>query len=46
MVATDMTGKNGIPPAEAAAGLIARMDELDLESSGGFWHANGDRLPW
>jgi len=46
MVATDMTGKNGIPPAEAAAGLIARMDQLDLESSGGFWHANGDRLPW
>jgi NAD(P)-dependent dehydrogenase (short-subunit alcohol dehydrogenase family) len=45
-VATDMTGGNGIPPAEAAAGLIARMDELTLQTSGGFWHANGERLPW
>jgi 2-glutathionyl-2-methylbut-3-en-1-ol dehydrogenase len=49
MVATDLT--KGIPgtfiqPAEAARGLIARMDELDLASSGQFRHANGDRLPW
>ncbi len=46
MVATDMTGRHGIPPAESAAGLISRIDELRLEDSGGFWHANGERLPW
>lgn len=46
-VATDMTGGHGdVGPADAARGLIARMDELDLESSGGFWHAKGERLPW
>lgn len=45
-VATDMTGRNGIPAAEAAKGLIARIDGLGLESSGSFWHANGEQLPW
>jgi NAD(P)-dependent dehydrogenase (short-subunit alcohol dehydrogenase family) len=45
-VATDMTGRSGIPPAEAATGLVERIDELRLEDSGGFWHANGERLPW
>lgn len=45
-VATGMTRGNGIPPAEAAAGIIARMDALDMHSSGSFWHANGERLPW
>ena len=46
MVATEMTGHNGIPVAESAQGLIARIDELQLKDSGGFWHANGERLPW
>jgi NAD(P)-dependent dehydrogenase (short-subunit alcohol dehydrogenase family) len=46
MVATEMTGRQGIPPAQAAAGLIARMDELTQASSGTFWHAEGERLPW
>jgi hypothetical protein len=27
-------------------GLLARIDELTLETTGGFWHANGKRLPW
>ena len=26
--------------------LIARIDELTLETSGGFWHANGEIIPW
>jgi len=45
-VATDMTGGGGVPPAKSAKGLIERIDELDLENSGGFWHAEGYRLPW
>jgi NAD(P)-dependent dehydrogenase (short-subunit alcohol dehydrogenase family) len=46
-VRTDMTGGRGLIDApEAASGLIARIDALSLESSGGFWHANGERLPW
>jgi NAD(P)-dependent dehydrogenase (short-subunit alcohol dehydrogenase family) len=48
MVKTDMTGGHGgqVEPDEAARGLLARIDELTLETSGGFWHANGQRLPW
>jgi NAD(P)-dependent dehydrogenase (short-subunit alcohol dehydrogenase family) len=47
MVKTEMTGSHGqVEPLDAARGLIARMDELTLENSGKFWHANGERLPW
>ncbi len=46
MVATEMTGGRGIPPRDAAAGILARTDELDLETSGTFRHAEGHRLPW
>ncbi|NOR20660.1 MAG: SDR family NAD(P)-dependent oxidoreductase [Xanthomonadales bacterium] len=46
MVATEMTGRQGIPPAESVAGLIQRMDELEMAKSGSFWHANGELLPW
>lgn len=46
MVATGMTGHQGIPTSESAEGLIERIDELSIEDSGGFWHANGERLPW
>jgi hypothetical protein len=41
-----MTGRHGIPVSESVEGLVARIDELQLQSSGGFWHANGERLPW
>jgi NAD(P)-dependent dehydrogenase (short-subunit alcohol dehydrogenase family) len=37
---------NYITPAQAAQGLIARMDELTLSTSGEFRHANGELLPW
>jgi NAD(P)-dependent dehydrogenase (short-subunit alcohol dehydrogenase family) len=46
MVATGMTGGHGIEPADAARGLIERIDELTPGNSGGFWHAEGYRLPW
>ncbi|MFP4412189.1 SDR family oxidoreductase [Coleofasciculus sp.] len=46
MVSTDMTGHNGIPPQEAVQGLLARIDQLNLENSGTFWHAKGEVLPW
>jgi NAD(P)-dependent dehydrogenase (short-subunit alcohol dehydrogenase family) len=47
MVKTDMIAGHGqVEPDDAAKGLLARIDELDLENTGGFWHANGQRLPW
>ena len=46
LVATEMTGNYGISTRESAEGLIARIDALQLADSGGFWHANGERLPW
>jgi NAD(P)-dependent dehydrogenase (short-subunit alcohol dehydrogenase family) len=46
MVATEMTGREGIPVEEAARNLIARMDELEPTQSGSFRHANGEPLPW
>lgn len=46
MVATEMTGKNGIPPEESARGLIARIDALNESRSGHFYHQNGEELPW
>jgi hypothetical protein len=41
-----MTGGHGISPAESARGLIKRIDALNIENSGGFWHAEGYELPW
>ncbi len=46
LVATEMTGGRGISPVESAKGLLERIDELTLETTGGFWHAEGYRLPW
>ena len=46
LVATDMTGGNGVPAKDAASGLMARIDELTLDNTGGFWHAEGYPLPW
>jgi len=46
LVATQMTGGRGISAQVSAAGLISRIDELKLENSGGFWHAEGYELPW
>ncbi|MGB3768308.1 MAG: SDR family oxidoreductase [Phormidesmis sp.] len=48
LVSTGMTNFNdsGIAPAESAKGLIARIDQLTLATTGTFWHANGEVLPW
>jgi short-subunit dehydrogenase len=46
LVATDMTGGTGVSTEKAAAGLLARLDELTPETSGTFWHAEGYQLPW
>ncbi len=35
-----------VEPKDAARGLLDRIEELTLETSGGFWHENGERLPW
>ena len=48
LVSTRMTGftSNGIQPQESVKGLINRIDELTLQNTGTFWHANGEILPW
>jgi NAD(P)-dependent dehydrogenase (short-subunit alcohol dehydrogenase family) len=50
MVSTDMLASVGhhsdVQASDAARGIFARLDELTLETSGGFWHMNGERLPW
>lgn len=46
-VRTDMTDHEGfVDPGESVAGLIERSEALSMENTGGFWHANGERLPW
>lgn len=46
-VRTDMTGHSGLVDTdESAKGLIERIDQLGMEASGSFYHANGEELPW
>lgn len=46
-VRTGMTGGQGqVEAADAAAGLVDRMDELSMRTTGSFHHANGEVLPW
>ena len=35
-----------IDPADAAKQLVDRLDALTPETTGTFWHANGQVLPW
>ncbi|MDJ0692150.1 MAG: SDR family oxidoreductase [Xenococcaceae cyanobacterium MO_188.B32] len=48
LVKTGMTGftNSGITPEQSVKGLLARIDELNLENTGTFWHSNGEILPW
>lgn len=46
-VKTEMTaGQGNVAPEDAARDLIARIDALTIETSGKFFHANGEELPW
>ena len=46
-VRTEMTGGHGmIEPDESVRGLLQRIDELKLETTGRFLHQNGEILPW
>lgn len=46
-VRTRMTRENGLIEAdESARLLIARIDALTPETTGTFWHSNGEVLPW
>ena len=46
-VRTDMTrGSGQVDAATAAAGLLARIDDLSLSTTGSFKHAQGQTLPW
>lgn len=47
LVGTEMIGGFGdITPDQAAERLSQRIDELNLDNSGTFWHSNGEVLPW
>lgn len=48
LVQTRMTNftSGGITPEESVKGLLARIDALNLENTGTFWHSNGEVLPW
>ena len=46
-VKTNMTGGDGMTDTETSAkGLIARIDDLSMATTGTFWHAEGYELPW
>ena len=48
LVQTRMTGftPSGITPQQSVKGLLDRIDELNLDNTGTFWHSNGEILPW
>ena len=43
-VQTRMVGFNG--DLSPDSGLCQRIEELNINNSGGFWHSNGEELPW
>ena len=48
LVSTRMTGftKNGISTVDSVTGLLKRIDNLNKNNTGTFWHSNGEILPW
>lgn len=46
-VQTDMTNLSGEISAELSAErLVKRIDDLNIDNTGTFWHSNGEVLPW
>ena len=46
-VQTDLVDNQGdISADESSKNLVKRINQLNIEHSGEFWHANGDQLPW
>lgn len=46
-VQTEMVGMSGdISADDSASRLAQRIAELNSSNSGGFWHSNGETLPW
>ena len=46
-VQTDMVGGRGdISAAEAATRIVGLIDQLDMSTSGQFYHSDGQPLPW
>ncbi|OKH17903.1 SDR family oxidoreductase [[Limnothrix rosea] IAM M-220] len=48
LVKTRMTGfrDDGITTEESVKGLLKRINALNLDNTGTFWHAKGEVLPW
>ncbi len=46
LVQTRMTAFSGITTEESVKGLLARIDQLNMDNTGTFWHSNGEILPW
>ena len=48
LVKTRMTGftDSGITTEISVKGLLTRIEELNLDNTGSFWHSNGEILPW
>ena len=48
LVKTRMTGfsRNGISTSESVNGILKRIESLNKQNSGTFWHSNGEVLPW
>lgn len=48
LVKTRMTNftDSGITTETSVKGLLARIEELNLDNTGTFWHSNGEVLPW
>lgn len=46
-VQTEMTNRTGhLTPEASSKLLVKRIEALCEENSGGFWHPEGERLPW